>query len=92
MDIEGQWRQTELGPDVFYATRTARAAHALFEPVLLETARLQVKALAASMSPIRSSSDVAAELEIINAEANEHRKEVHSEMQNHFGCVYKGST
>lgn len=71
---------------------TARAAHTLFEPALLESAQSQGRAMAASMSPDRSSSDVVAELEAINAEANAHRKEVHSEMQRNFGCVYRGSS
>ncbi len=45
----------------------------------------------ASMSQDRASSVVAAELEIINAEAEKLRKEVHREMQNKFGCIYRGS-
>lgn len=71
---------------------TARAAHALFEPALLESARSQGKAMAASMSPDRPSSDVVAELEVINAKADAHRKTIHREIQRQFGCVYRGST
>ncbi len=70
----------------------ARAAHALFEPAVQTAARLQAKAMVASMSPDRVSSDVVADLDSINAEADALRGETHREMQRRFGCNYIGST
>lgn len=70
----------------------ARAAHAFFEPRLSETARNQAEAMAASMLPGRPSSEIATELEVINAEADANRKAIHREFQQQFRCEYRGST
>ncbi len=72
--------------------QNARAAHAFFEPVLLETARLQAEALATSMVPGRPSSEIAAELEVINATSDANRKAVHRDFEDQFRCQYRGST
>lgn len=70
----------------------ARAAHAFFEPRLLDTARNQADAMAATMLPGRPSSEIAAELDLIYAESDSNRKAVHREFQQQFGCEYRGST
>lgn len=70
----------------------ARAAHAFFEPRLLETARNQAEAMAASMFPRRPSSEIASELEVINAEFDANRRAVHRDFQQQFRCQYRGGT
>lgn len=71
---------------------SARAAHALFEPALQETARVQAKAMVVAMSPDSVSVEVLTMLEDLIAEADARRKEVHREIQKKFGCVYRGSS
>lgn len=70
----------------------ARAAHAFFEPILLETAKIQAEAMAARMLPGRPSSEIAAELEVINATSDANQKAVHRDLQHQFRCQYRGST
>lgn len=82
----------ELKENLGESEDNARAAHAFFEPRLLETARNQAEAMAASMAPGRPSSDIAAELAIINAQSESNRKAVHRDVQQQFRCEYRGST
>lgn len=70
----------------------ARAAHALFEPALQETARIQAKAIVIAMTSNSVSAEVITELQALIAEADARRKKLHQEIQQKFGCVYRGST
>ena len=71
--------------------KNARAAHAFFEPRLLETARNQAESMSASMLQGRPSSKIAAELEAINAESVSSRKAVHRDLEQQFRCEYRGN-
>jgi hypothetical protein len=70
----------------------ARAAHAFFEPVLLESARVYALALAESMLPGRPSAEIAAEVDVINDESEAIRKAIHRNFEQQFRCRYLGST
>lgn len=87
MTYRCQIKETRVETD-----ENARAAHAFFESVLLETARLQAKAMAASMLPGRPSSEIIPELEVIVAEGDANRKALHRDFRQQFQCQYRGST
>ncbi|HRK42950.1 MAG TPA: hypothetical protein PLH11_07915 [Gemmobacter sp.] len=70
----------------------ARAAHAAFEAALKTAAQDGAKAMARLMASDRPSAEIAARLEALNTEAEATRNLLHDQMQNQFGCQYRGSS